>query len=94
VHEAEQVTGAGYIGALGSRRTQEDRRQRLLAAGISAKQLERIVGPCGLDIGAATPMETAVSILAEIVARRAHRPPAPLSETRGTIRSRATVPVS
>jgi xanthine dehydrogenase accessory factor len=66
-------TEAFYIGALGSRRNQERRRERLLEAGISQEALERISGPCGLDIGADTQEETALSILAEILAVRAGR---------------------
>jgi xanthine dehydrogenase accessory factor len=66
-------TGAFYIGALGSRRNQERRRERLLAAGVDEHELERISGPCGLDVGAETQEETALSILAEIVAVRAGR---------------------
>lgn len=87
-------TGAGYIGALGSRRTQADRRRRLSAAGVAPDQLDRIVGPCGLDIGASTPMETAVAILGEIIARRTGRTPAPLSETSGAIRAHVAQPVT
>ena len=67
-------TEAFYIGALGSRRNQERRRERLLAAGVEEPQFERISGPCGLDIGADSQQETALSILAEIVAARASRP--------------------
>jgi len=66
-------TDAFYIGALGSRRNQERRRERLLEAGVDEDDLERISGPCGLDIGADTQEETAFSILTEILAVRAGR---------------------
>jgi xanthine dehydrogenase accessory factor len=64
---------AFYIGALGSRRNQERRRERLLDAGVDEAALERISGPAGLDVGAHSPAETAVSILGEIMAVRAGR---------------------
>jgi xanthine dehydrogenase accessory factor len=67
------ATEAFYIGALGSRRNQERRRERLLEAGVEEQQFERVSGPTGLDIGADTPAETALSILGEILATRAGR---------------------
>jgi xanthine dehydrogenase accessory factor len=66
-------TEAFYIGALGSRRNQERRRERLLEAGVPEEAFERIMGPCGLDIGADTQEETALSIMSEILAVRARR---------------------
>jgi xanthine dehydrogenase accessory factor len=77
--------GVGYVGALGSRRTQEKRRERLRESGISDEQLERISGPIGLDLGAHTPEETAISILAEIVAVRAGREGGRLRDAKGRI---------
>jgi xanthine dehydrogenase accessory factor len=62
--------GCRYVGAVGSRKTQADRRSRLLAAGISRSELGRLHGPIGLDLGGRTPPETALAILAEIVAAR------------------------
>ena len=68
--QAALATNAGYIGALGSRRTTEDRNRRLRDVGVTDEELERIYAPCGLDIGASTVEETAVAVLAEIIAAR------------------------
>jgi xanthine dehydrogenase accessory factor len=78
-------TEAFYIGALGSRRNQERRRGRLLEAGVSEEKLARIQGPCGLDIGADTQAETALSMLAEVLAVRAQRSGGPLQEAKQRI---------
>jgi xanthine dehydrogenase accessory factor len=79
------TSDAFYVGALGSRRNQERRRERLLEAGVHESALERISGPAGLDIGAHSPAETALSILAEILAVRAGREGARLKESTGRI---------
>ncbi|MEU6118719.1 XdhC/CoxI family protein [Streptomyces sp. NPDC047117] len=68
---AEALTmPAAFIGAMGSRRTHEDRNHRLREAGVTAPQLARLHSPIGLDLGARTPEETALSIAAEIIATR------------------------
>jgi xanthine dehydrogenase accessory factor len=64
---------AFYVGALGSRRTQAKRREQLREEGLSEAQLDRLSGPAGLDLGGETLEETALSILAEIVAVRRGR---------------------
>jgi xanthine dehydrogenase accessory factor len=61
---------AGYVGAMGSRRTHDRRLPRLREAGVSESQLDRLHSPIGLDLGASTPEETAISILAEVLAAR------------------------
>jgi len=67
---ALRLPAVAYIGAMGSRRTHDDRLARLREAGVSAAELARLSSPIGLDLGARTPEETAVSIAAEIVALR------------------------
>jgi xanthine dehydrogenase accessory factor len=62
--------GCRYVGAVGSRKTQADRRARLREAGISDEQLSELHGPVGLDLGGRAPAETALAILGEIVADR------------------------
>ena len=73
--------GSRYVGALGSRRTQEQRRERLRAVGLDESEIGRISGPIGLDLGGRTPPEIALAILAEIVATRHGRsgPPGRMS---------------
>jgi xanthine dehydrogenase accessory factor len=86
---AALASDAYYVGAIGSRRTQGKRRARLLEAGVDEEQLERLAGPAGLDLGAHTPAETAVSILAEVLAVRAGRSGGRLAQSTGPIHSTA-----
>jgi xanthine dehydrogenase accessory factor len=74
-----------YVGAMGSRRAQAQRRERLLAAGLDEELLDRIAAPIGLDLGALTPEETALSIMAEVVAVRHGRDGGRLSKAGGRI---------
>lgn len=78
---------ARYIGAIGSRKTNADRRQRLRDAGVADGDLARLHGPIGLNIGAETPEEMAVAIMAEIIAVRRDRPGGLLREATGRIRN-------
>jgi xanthine dehydrogenase accessory factor len=76
---------AAYVGAMGSRRAQAQRRERLLAAGVEEELLDRVAAPIGLDLGALTPEETALSIMAEVVAVRHGRDGGRLSAAGGRI---------
>ncbi len=84
--QAALRTDAGYIGALGSRKTTGDRNERLREAGVTDAEIARVFAPCGLDIGAATVEETAVAILGEMIANRAGRDGGPLREHADRIR--------
>lgn len=74
-----------YVGAMGSRRTHEDRLARLRETGLTDQQLTRLRSPIGLDLGARTPEETAVSVAAEIIALRWGGGGEPLAHTEGAI---------
>lgn len=78
-------TGVGYLGVMGSRRTHDNRLVRLREAGITAEGEARMNSPIGLDIGARTPEETAISIVAEIIALRTGREAPSLRHTEGPI---------
>jgi len=78
-------TPAGFIGALGSRATNVERFARLRARGIPEHALQRINAPLGLDLGGATPAETAVSVVAQIIAVAHGRSAAPLRDTSGPL---------
>ena len=82
---ASLATDVGYIGVMGSRRTHDDRTARLRDAGVDELGLARLCSPIGLDIGARTPEETAISIVAEIIGRRTGRGARALSDTEGPI---------
>lgn len=81
------ATRVGYIGVMGSRSTHERRTERLRAVGVDDAGLARLMSPIGLDIGARTPEETAVSICAEVIARRTGRHVPSLRDGSGSIHS-------
>jgi xanthine dehydrogenase accessory factor len=83
-------TEAGYIGAMGSRRTHDDRLARLREEGVPEEQLTRLYSPIGLDLGARTPEETAISIAAEIIGQRWGGSGAKLRTTEGAIHREPT----
>ena len=78
-----------YVGAMGSRRTNDDRLQRLRELGLTETELARLHAPIGLDIGARTPEETAVSVAAEIIAARWGGSGRPLRSADGPIHAHA-----
>jgi xanthine dehydrogenase accessory factor len=82
---ALRLSEVGYVGAMGSRRTHDDRLDRLREAGLGDAELARLHSPIGLDLGGRTPEETAVSIAAEIIARRWGGGGRPLTDTAGPI---------
>lgn len=79
------ATHVGYIGVMGSRKTHDKRTERLREAGVDDAGLARLMSPIGLDIGARTPEETAVSIVAEIIAMRTGRHAPSLRDSSGSI---------
>ena len=85
VLEVALRTPAGYIGAMGSRRTHDDRLARLREAGLTEDELTRLRSPIGLDLGARTPEETAVSVAAELIQLRWGGSGHPLTDTTGRI---------
>ncbi len=78
-------SAAYYVGAIGSRRTQQNRLERLAQAGVSAAQVARLHAPAGLDLGSSTPHETAVAMLAEIIAVQNGRSAGALKDCAGPI---------
>jgi xanthine dehydrogenase accessory factor len=81
------ATRVGYIGAMGSRRTHEQRVDRLREAGLPDADIARVMSPIGLDLGARTPEETAISICAEVIASRTGRAAPSLRDADGPIHS-------
>jgi xanthine dehydrogenase accessory factor len=78
--------GCRYVGAVGSKKTQADRRARLREAGVTDEELDRMRGPIGLDLGGRAPAETALAILAEVVAERYAGSGIPMRELAGRVR--------
>jgi xanthine dehydrogenase accessory factor len=88
------ASNVGYIGVMGSRKTHAKRLERLAEAGISQPEdLDRVMSPIGLDLGARTPEETAISICAEIISRRTGRSATSLKSTSGPIHAGAQLPI-
>ena len=87
---ALRLPAVGYVGAMGSRRTHADRLSRLRDVGLTSQELDRICSPIGLDIGASTTQETALSIAAEIVAHRSGASGLALGSLSGPIHAPAT----
>jgi xanthine dehydrogenase accessory factor len=83
--QAALATNVGYLGAMGSRRTTIERNERLRDAGVEPGELHRIHAPIGLDLGARTPEETAISICAEIIGSRTGRQAMSLREAEGPL---------
>jgi len=81
------ATRVGYIGVMGSRKTHDKRTERLREAGVTDAELARLMSPIGLNLGARTPEETAISICAEIIARRTGRLAPSLRDASGPIHS-------
>lgn len=82
---AALATSVGYIGCMGSRRTHEERAARLRDVGVADAELARVMSPIGLDLGARSPAETAISICAEIIAIRYGRKAPSLRDAKGPI---------
>ncbi len=78
-------TDVGYLGAMGSRRTTDERNRRLREEGVTDDELARVMAPIGLDLGARTPEETAISILAEVISTRTGRDAPSLRDADGEI---------
>lgn len=90
--EAALKLPAAYVGAMGSRRTHLQRNDRLREAGVTERELARLHSPIGLDLGARTPEETALSIAAEIVAARRGGSGVPLTGAHTPIHHSSAVP--
>ena len=78
-------TNVGYIGVMGSRKTHDNRTKRLVEAGVTDDELQRLRSPLGLNLGGRTPEETAISIVAEIIALRTGREAPALRDAEGSI---------